>query len=348
MKKVNKIGLSSILLGSLVFVSFFVKAQNGTDLSKFLYSAQQDASKLIGAYTAPAIRATSYGMTGGWYHTAKTHNKLGVDLGVTVSTVFIPTSENYFNPASLGLSNGVVFANTTNPSQGAPTFVGPKDQTTYTYPSTGVTFNGPEGLDLKKSIGFAAVPVPMIQLGIGLFFHTDLKIRYLPQFTKNGSRIQMLGFGLMHDIKQHIPGIKLLPFDLSVLAAYNSVSGSTDLTAAPNNPDGRPESNDGKIAYKLNSWVGQIVISKKVSVLTGYLGVGYGSVSTNVDVTGTFNIGNTAVPVNITDPASIKFNNRSPKLTAGIRLKFGPIYLVGDYTIQRYNSLAIGLGVSVR
>ncbi len=367
MKKINKIALSSILLGCLVFVSFFLKAQNTSDLSKFLNTSQQgkDASKLIGAYASPVIKAVSYGMTGGWYHTGKTHSKLGVDLGVTINTVFTPTSDNYFNPASLGLSgtvdpnNGTTFfpGNTTHPGQGAPTFVGPKDQTTYTtsidpdgsgpLPAYKASFSGPEGLDLKKSIGFSAIPVPMIQLGIGLFFNTDLKVRYL-QYNRSGSKVNMLGFGLMHDIKQHIPGIKLLPFDLSLLAAYNSFTGSTDLKAGPN-LNGIPESTDGKISYKLNSWVAQVVISKKVSVLTGYLGVGYGSVSTNVDVTGTFKIGTPPLQIPIKDPVSIKFAaNKSLKLTAGIRLKLGPIYLVGDYTLQKYNSLTVGLGVSIR
>ena len=363
MKKIYKIGLSSLLFGALMFVSFFVKAQSTADLSKLLQTTQQDASKLIGAYSAPVIKAVSYGMTGGWYHTGKTHNKFGVDFGVTISTVFIPTSDNYFNPASLGLSSSTSYVgNTTNPGKGAPTFSGPKDQTSYssTYdpdgtgpiPKQTIPFSGPQGLDLKKSIGFSAAPVPMAQLGFGLWFNTDIKLRYLPKIKSNESNVQMLGVGLMHDIKQWIPGVKELPFDLSVLAAFTSFTGSTNLVIGPNT-DGRPESKDGKISYKLNSWVGQIVISKKVSVLTFYLGVGYGAVNTNVDVTGTFDIavkdsGGFPAVVQIKDPAKIKFNNNGLKVTGGMRLKFGPIYLVGDYTLQKYNSFAVGLGASIR
>src|SRR5258708_14308974 len=128
MKKINRIGLTSTLLGYLVFASLFLQAQNPSDMSKFLSTSQQgrDASKLIGAYTSPIIKAVSYGMTGGWYHTGKTHGKLGVDVGVTLSTVFTPTSENYFNPANLGFSSSTSYnGNTTHPGLGAPTFVGP-------------------------------------------------------------------------------------------------------------------------------------------------------------------------------------------------------------------------------
>ena len=359
MKKTNKICLSSMLLGCLICASFFLKAQSGgsgSDLAKFIQSYQQDASKLVSAYTQPVVKAVSYGMTGGWYHTGKTHSKFGIDLGVTVSTVFFPTTDNYFNPSGLGLSQYTTYnGNTTNPSLGAnsaPTFPGPKDKTSYTTdidgagPIPGYTFDGPEGLDLKKSIGVSAAPVPMFQLGIGLFFNTDLKIRYVPHIKRGPSTFQMFGLGLMHDIKQHIPGMKLLPFDLSVLAAFNTVSGTTEMKASAGNADNRPASDDGLITYKLNSWVAQAIISKKVSVLTFYLGAGYGSVATNVDITGTFQP--TQGGPSIKDPVSIVFKNNSPKLTVGMRLKFGPIYLVGDYTLQKYNALAIGFGVSIR
>ena len=118
------------------------------------------------------------------------------------------------------------------------------------------------------------------------------------------------------------------------------------MTASPGNADERPASTDGLITYKLNSWVAQAIISKKVSVLTFYLGVGYGSVASNVDITGTFQP--TQGGPSIKDPVSIEFKNGGAKLTAGMRLKLGPIYLVGDYTVQKYNALAIGFGVSIR
>src|SRR4029077_7294601 len=114
------------------------------------------------------------------------------------------------------------------------------------------------------------------------------------------------------------PGIKLLPFDLSVLAAFNTVNGTTEMTAEPGNADERPASDDGKTTYKLNSWVAQAIISKKVSVLTFYLGAGYGSVASNVDITGTFQPTQGGPPIK--DPVKIDFRNKSPKLTVGMRL----------------------------
>ncbi len=340
-----------------------IKAQNASDFSNFLRLEQANASKLIAAYTSPAIRGVSYGMTNGWYHTAKAHKSLGFDLGVTMSAVFIPTSENYFSPGDLQLAN-TTFTNVTHPGLGGPTIFGNKDVTNYTstYTPTGlsaalgpqtVSFSGPEGLDLAGSIGFSAVPVPMIQLGIGIIKNTDLKIRLLPERTVGGnspgstpSKISMLGFGLLHDIKQYIPGIKLAPFDLSILVAYNSVAGETSLVSSGST--GQPQSSDGNVSYKLNSWIVQGVISKKFSVFTLYGGLGYGSVNTNVDVTGTFIIPAVPSSFSVKDPVAINFSNNGVKFNAGFRLKFGPVYLNTDYTIQKYNALTVGFGLSVR
>ncbi|MCX8490902.1 MAG: hypothetical protein ORN54_07530, partial [Cyclobacteriaceae bacterium] len=184
---------------------------------------------------------------------------------------------------------------------------------------------------------------PIVQLGIGIIKNTDLKFRFVPQQKSNSVTFQMFGIGLMHDIKQHIPGLKRLPFDLSILAAYNTVSGTASLVSTSG-----VISTDGSLGYKLNSWVAQAIISKKVSVLTAYAGVGYGSVSSNVDITGSFVVPATVGSFTVKDPLALGLSNNSARLTAGLRLKLGPVYINGDYTLQKYNALTVGFGFAVR
>lgn len=171
----------------------------------------------------------------------------------------------------------------------------------------------------------------------------------MPTINNGGNKISMFGVGLMHDLKQYLPGVKLLPFDLSVLAGYNSLQGSSNLASSSAGVSNRPSSTDGKVSYTLNSWVAQLLISKKLSVLTVYAGVGYGSVSTKVNITGTYTITPTAgASFNITDPLAYTMSNTGAKLTAGMRLKLGPIYFNGDYTLQKYNTISVGFGASIR
>ena len=244
------------------------------------------------------------------------------------------------------------------PGKGAPTFFGSKDETQYTatYDPDGsggplgpqtMTFNGPEGLGVKDAIGVAGVPVPVVQLGIGIIKNTDLKLRFIPKVDGGGSSLSMFGVGLQHDIKQHIPGIKLLPFDLAVLVAYNSLKGETDLSN-DDLGDSRPNSSNGMGIYKFNSMVYQVLISKRLSVVTFYGGVGYSMINTKVNINGTYTIEGDLDDFNITDPVSMTIKNKSMRFTAGMRLKLGPVYLVGDYTLQKYKMFNAGIGFSIR
>lgn len=363
MKKIYPVACLFFLLAGLTIPAKTI-AQNEEDMSAFLQAGQEDASKLIEAYVQPMVKSLSYGMTGGWYTTAKAHKTLGFDLSVTVNAAFIPSSENFFNP------NKMDFKNTTyngarpdestgpfDPTKKAPTIFGPKDETEYqsSYDPDGsgplgeqtYVFRGPEGFDVKKEIGIAAIPTPMVQLGIGIIKNTDIKLRFVPKQTAGSSEIKMFGVGIMHDIKQHIKGIKLMPFDLSALVAYNSVSGATDLTS--DGSDGVPASDNGVGRYKFNSWVIQALISKKISVLTGYAGVGYTIVDTKVDVEGDYVIvPEVGDPGTVSDPVSIDFQNNSLRLTLGMRLKLGPVYFNGDYSFAKFNTLSVGFGFSVR
>lgn len=328
-------------------------AQGESDVIDFLHSGKDDATKLLGAYVSPAIEGLSYSFNGGWYHTAKAHKTLGFDLGISANAVFIPASKEYFNPSQLGLTNVVLL----DPASGkAPTLIGPETSTTYqlNHDSDGDGINdvipGPEGLNFKENIGVRGVAAPMAQLGVGIYKNTDLKIRFVPEIDAGDSRFKLFGVGVLHDIKQHIPGIKTLPFDLSMLVAFTNIQAATLVEGEFKKPlnDQRTQ----ELAYSMNAWLVQALISKKISVITFYGGIGYNAVKTNTDLKGSYmlpddDLNDTNNEI-LKDPISLGFKNNSLKVTAGIRFKFGPIYLNGDYSIQEYNTLSVGLGVAVR
>jgi hypothetical protein len=314
-----------------------------SELTEYLKAGQADANKLIGAYVSPVVEGLSYGLNGGWYHTAKAHKTLGFDIGVSVQAVFIPTSKNFFNPADLKLSTIELV-----PANGqSPTIVGPDSKPTYRFTdpnAQGATFTGPEGLDLKGNVGFNAVPAATAQIGIGIWKNTEIKFRYLPEVEASDTKVKLIGFGLLHDIKQHIPGIKLMPFDLSVVVGYTRFNGVTGLAGSFNNGgDNRPQ----QMEYQMNAWLFQALISKKLSVVTFYGGIGYNTINTNVAVTGSYVVTEVSQQP-WKDPFAANYKQKSLRATAGVRFKFGPIYLNGDYSLQEYSTLSVGLGVSVR
>lgn len=350
---------ATLLLMSFLFGPMALKAQNENDMISFLNAGQEDASKLMNAYLNPMIEGLSYGFNGGWAQTAKAHKTLGFDLMITANAVFIPSSKNFFDPNKLGLSEYTTFTpDPANPNGLAPTIVGPGYSSTYTSqldvngdgtPDQTMTFDGPEGLDFKDKIKVSGIGAPAVTLGIGIYKNTDLKIRWLPEVGSEDSKIKMFGLGVMHDIKQHIPGIKLLPFDLSVLAAFTNIKGHSSLEGQFPNPDA---SKPQVVNYDMNAWLVQAMISKKISVLTVYGALGYNAVKTTTDVKGSYTVyqdqSGAGQDLIFTDPVALTFKNNGMRGTAGFRLKFAVVCLSADYTFQEYNTLSVGFGFSVR
>src|SRR4051812_24931625 len=96
--KTNMIRTAYYMIIGLSMIANMSWGQN--DFSTFIKAEHEDAAKLLEAYTAPAVRAVSFGMTNGWYNTAAPHSPLGFDISISMSNVFTPSSDDYFTPAS--------------------------------------------------------------------------------------------------------------------------------------------------------------------------------------------------------------------------------------------------------
>jgi hypothetical protein len=333
---------------SFALVGLFAQqARAQDDLQTMLKSNLQDGTKLINGYVDPFMKTLATGLDNGWYNTAKPHKVAGLDLTLTVNAVMAPKSANFYNVNDLKLTNVQLAASQpAGISNGnVPTIFGPDIGAVYQYKSDpSVTYTGPGGLDLKKSIGMNALPVPMVQLGFGLPKGFDLKVRFFPS-TKIGDNgtAQLFGLGVMHDVKQYIPGIKLLPFDLSAFVGYTHLK--LDYGFDTTHPDQHG-------SFEVNSTTIQGVISKKISVLTVYGGAGYNIAKSSLSMLGKYDIDGDGVygdkSKGEVDPLQSKFAASGPRVTAGFRLKLAIFTLHADYTLQKYSTLTAGFGISIR
>jgi hypothetical protein len=189
------------------------------------------------------------------------------------------------------------------------------------------------------------LPVPIANIGIGLPKGFDLKFRYVPTIDLSNlssditGEFNLFGVGLMHDVKQYIPGIKMLPFDLSAFAGYTTMK--LDVGFNPNRPDQRG-------IFKSTATTIQALISKKFSVLTVYGGVGYNIASTTLQVEGNYDLDDNVVTPDQKLDFKIDGSSSGPRATAGVRLKLAILTLHADYTLQEYKTLSVGVGLSVR
>jgi len=344
-----------LLLGAFMLFNQNVSAQGDLDFDQVLKAGAEDANTFLGEYISPFAKGFGYGMASGWYNTAKTHKSLGFDLTVTANLAKTPQKDLLFNFIGSD-QTGSQYNNLRLVGGGSanlPTIFGGETseqlETSYTESFGGrdytveQTFDAPPGIDVEEFGGY--VPVPMVQLGLGLVKNTDLKIRYIPtqKSEEDGYEVGLIGFGIMHDFKQWIPGLKQIPIDMSVFVGYTKLSTDFDLS-------GSDITDDGTASYDVNALTYQVLVSKKLSVLTFYAGLGFNSVSSNLEMLGTYEIetDDPLFPLVLEDPVHQNFDSSGARATLGMRLKLAILTIHGDYTIQEYNTVSLGVGLSIR
>ncbi len=346
-----------------LFINYNMGYSQTGDFLDILYAAPEDASRYADGYFSPIFKGLGYGFNNGWYQTAKPHQTLGIDLSFSINLAYVPEEDLTF---SFENSDYEVFQLASGTQADVPTAFGSdnesdlhlfqvtEDQILPPGSQTGqdlvvAEFLSPKGADLEEELGFSAVPSPIIQLGIGIVKNTDLKIRYVPDVVSKDVDYSIWGIGILHDVGQWIPVINQAPLDLSVFGAYSSMSADIFFEPQPNFPGA-----DQSISTSIKGYTVEALISKKISLLTLYGGLGYNSAKTNFDLLGTYNVtySNPGLPqaytITYEDPIHLDTNEGSVRATGGLRLQFAVFTLHGQYTFNGYNILNFGFGFTFR
>jgi hypothetical protein len=345
-----KINAFKRIVFAIALPLFPLQALAQEDLHEFLKENIDDSKVVMGEYISPLMKSISLGLNQGWYNTAKSHKPFGVDLTITVSALTIPKDETVFNVQNLNLQHIALDENSPGYPYAPTIFGSNKEENTpmYYHKDSDETFEGPVGIGLKEELGRNMMPVPIAHLGIGLPKGTDLKIRFVPsQSLGDEGKFDLWGVGVMHDIKQWIPGIKLLPFDLSGFVGYTRMSTTYTVDVTDQSVAGENQRSE----FKVNATTVQALISKKFSVLTLYGGFGYNIARSNLAIKGTYDLDESGTAGDQryeTNPLDLKFGASGPRATAGFRLKFAVLTLHADYSIQKYRTISAGIGISVR
>lgn len=345
----------------ILTICLFISYVKGQDFEDLIRAGASDGSQYLEAYMEPAMISLSNGLASGWMNTAKNHKLFGVDITVSANFAQIPNELTNFNFRNADYE---AFQLDGSLNEGPlPTFGGGEAQnslfieagTTIDIDGTPYTFNERVNIGAIDGIGsdlpFTAVPTPTAQLGIGLFKNTDLKIRFVPTISSDGSEMSLFGIGVMHDIKQWIPGLKLVPIDIVGFAGTTKLSASIDIDDVD---DADFAISGASAEMEVSATTIQLMASKKLAIFTPYVGIGYNITSSSVNVKGEYRFKD-PVPLNsepdqvINDPVSLNFNGgSSPRITIGGQLKLLVLTLHADYTIQKYNTFTAGIGISVR
>lgn len=359
--KVAALAVASLLMNE--------SANAQTDVATLLKAGVDDASKLVEAYTTPFFRGFGAGLNGGWYNTAKPHGLGRFDITINLNAAMVPTEDQTYDALSLGFTKLTLANNANNIGQTIagnadvgtggtnPVFVLRTDNPTLPPGNNAVElarFDAPAGAGLPFS------GAPTAQLAIGLIKNTEVMVRYVPTIALgDAGDIGLIGFGLKHDIKQWIPGIKMMPFDMSAFFGYTKMDLALGLDLKPEAGTPNAAGNNGVYAdqamnLKTTATTMGLIVSKKLAVLTVYGGLNYQMSKTTLSLDGDYPLNSVNSTtgseeiIKISNPVNFTVDGANGMTgTLGMRLKLLILTFQGAYTFGKYPMATAGIGINI-
>ena len=287
------------------------------------------AQAFLQEYLSPLGNGLGAITNNGWYNSAKPHRFLGFDATFTLSVLNITDENKSFDPNSI--------TNFSSNSTSTPTILGKGDGATVNY--KGEQFKLP-----NQSTLIPALVLPNFNFGLGVFKKTELNGRFIPNYKYNigffgKGEISMWGLGFKHDLLQWIPIIgNAIPMSLSLQAGHTQLNSGLSIL-------------DQDVSIDVQATNFNIILSRKILMLTGYTSVGY-NFSTTTFIAGedisnldTFNLNELEISL----PIEMKFeNNNEFRANVGLRFNLAVIAIHANHTFSKYPVTTIGLGVSLR
>lgn len=370
-KRTTKALLTGIIFSFLVTSSAFAQID---DVGRILQAGRQDANILVREYLKPFGSGFGASINTGWTNTARPHKKFGFDITITAGLAVVPSSDKTFDVNQLGLQQLELES---GPST-LQTINGADDVQTSTLAAY-ETINGQRTklfeFDMPNGTGFGYVPAPEIKAGLGLIKDTEIMVRYVPEVDIDEyGTFQQFGFGAKHGINQWLPGGKLLPVDISIMAGYTNLTVTSDFSITAEDVITDPNNTENPYAGQPSTWEGQKVeidtdaftinalVGKTLPIISVYGGVGIETSTMSIGTPGTYptivpNPDFQSDPQNeeplivdtLDQPIDVELEGgNSFHALAGFRLKLAVFHISASYTLSNYSTLNAGFGISFR
>ena len=288
-----------------------------------------DARAFLQEYLNPLGNGLGAITNNGWYNSAKPHKVLGFDATFTLSVLNVSDEKKSFDPNSI--------SNFSSSETSTPTILGSGDGAI-------VQYNGEEFKLPNQKTSFSTLILPNFNFGLGILKKTELNGRFIPNYKYNlgffgKGEIGMWGVGFKHDLLQWIPIIgNAIPISLSLQAGHTQLNSELSILDQEVNIDVQ--------ATNLN-----IILSRKLLMLTGYTSFGYNfstttfSAGENINDSENFNLNELEIDL----PIEMKFeNNNEFRANVGLRFNLAVVTINANHTFSKYPVTTLGLGVGLR
>lgn len=328
---------------TLIF-PFICWSQSGFE--SILLAVESDSKKIFKRYMNPLMKGAIYSSNAGWYNTAKVHKKLGIDLSLRLNASFVPSSEQIFSVTDLDYISTEAI--------NLPTIAGesrqenliitiPSDEN---LPEMTTTIKSPKGIKSRLPLG--AIPAPVLQLGIGIPFDTEIIIRYSPEYHRRGIDMSLKGIGVKHNLLQYFGPIDKFPLNVSAFASFSKMKIDYDIQSFSS------LEGSGQVAqFSLNNYNLLLLASLDVLVVNFYGGIGLTGGSSSFKMLGQYDLeyqtqSNIPIQRTLKDPIDMNFKASDFQTTLGAKFKFLIFSAFIDFTFQEYNTLSAGISANFR
>ena len=288
-----------------------------------------DAQAFLQEYLNPLGNGLGAITNNGWYNSAKPHKVLGFDATFTLSVLNVSDEKKSFDPNSI--------SNFSSSETSTPTILGSGDGAI-------VQYDGEEFKLPNQKTSFSTLILPNFNFGLGIFKKTELNGRYIPNYKYDlgffgKGEIGMWGVGFKHDLLQWIPIIgNAIPISLSLQAGHTQLNSELSILDQEVNIDVQ--------ATNLN-----IILSRKLLMLTGYTSFGYNfstttfSAGENINDSENFNLNELEIDL----PIEMTFeNNNEFRANVGLSFNLAVVNINANHTFSKYPVTTLGLGVGLR
>ena len=127
---------------------------------------------------------------------------------------------------------------------------------------------------------------------------------------------------------------------ISILLGYTNIDANVDVS-------GTISGNDQEGLYDVTTFTTQLLVSKKLSVVTFYGGFGFNPIKSDFDLAGEYDLDDNG-SIDLTDPVSVEVKDNSMNATLGFRLNLTFFTMHADYTFSEYDVVSAGIGFTIR
>lgn len=218
MHKMNR--FATVVLFLLVMTTNQSKAQN-TQVFEQIGYLLNDALLYSDKYITPATDAAVYQASSGWVTSTK-KKKLGeVTFGVNANLFFVPKADRTFTASS---NDFQFFSIEGQNSVQVPTALGNNDQ----YVLVGDLGDSEVRLKSPEGVNEETIFYPYLQAGVGLWYGTEILVKFSPKTKLKKGDYQVYGAGLKHNLDQYFSNNFNKTIHLTALVAYSKEDLSFD------------------------------------------------------------------------------------------------------------------------